>query len=129
MRPTISVLNVTWHAACYRVPILFSCSGLSAGGPALHTTPRPSNHARPQQKGMIMEEVIDALQEVRRERLMRKSLYPRLISSGKLSQEEADRRLYCMAWAEAYLRKLVENWATVDQIINHHTPTTPTMTD
>lgn len=67
-----------------------------------------------------MEAVIDALAEVRRERLVRQSVYPRLVTNGKLTQTEADRRLYALKWAEAYLHRLVQHWAEVDEIMNQH---------
>ena len=71
-----------------------------------------------------MEAVIDALAEVRRERLVRQSVYPRLVTNGKLTQAEADRRLYALKWAEAYLHKLVQHWPEVDAVLNPHTTTT-----
>ena len=57
-----------------------------------------------------MESLIDGLAEVRRERLVRQSVYPRLVLNGKLTQAEADRRLNALKWAEAYLNRLVQHW-------------------
>ena len=60
-----------------------------------------------------METLIDGLSEVRRERLIRTTVYPRLVTQGKLTQAEADRRLSALLWAERYLQMLVSHWEKV----------------
>jgi len=64
-----------------------------------------------------MESLIDGLSEVRRERLIRSTVYPRLVASGKLTQPEADRRLAALLSAERFLQALVAHWERVSQLI------------
>jgi hypothetical protein len=84
--------------------------GLARGG---DDACRASNHARPQTKGKQMNELEEAIAEVRRERTIRASVYPRLVMVGKLTQAEADRRLAHLGWAHAFLTKLQRNWDLV----------------
>lgn len=56
-----------------------------------------------------MNELSEAMNEVRRERTVRASVYPRMVACGKLTQAEADRRLAHLGWAQAYLYKLSLN--------------------
>jgi len=69
----------------------------------------PRNSARPKMKGQVMNELVEAMNEVRRERTIRASVYPRMVACGKLSQSEADRRLATLGWAQAFLYKLSLN--------------------
>ena len=50
-----------------------------------------------------MTNVDDAIREVRRELMVRAIVYPRLVQQGKLSHEEADRRMAMMVAAQQYL--------------------------
>jgi hypothetical protein len=50
-----------------------------------------------------MNERIQAIVEVGRELNVRRNVYPKLVSSGKLSQDEADRRMRAMHCALYYL--------------------------
>jgi hypothetical protein len=53
-----------------------------------------------------MKQLIEAIAEVRRERTVRQSVYPRLVSGGKLTEAEAQRRADALSTAEVYLRRL-----------------------
>ena len=50
-------------------------------------------------KGKSMHEMMAIKAEVAREIAVRRSVYPKLISQGKLTQEEADRRMHLMRGA------------------------------
>lgn len=63
-----------------------------------------------------MNELEEAIAEVRRERTIRASVYPRLVMVGKLTQAEADRRLAHLGWAQAFLHKLHRNWHLVSKL-------------
>ena len=67
------------------------------------------NSAHRKTKGKKMETVKDALNEVRRERLVRTTVYPRLVAAGKLTQGEAHRRLTSLQWAEAHLAAILRS--------------------
>lgn len=49
------------------------------------------------------DELRRAYAEVERELQMRRTLYPRLVANGKLSEEEAGRRLHDMSCAAEHL--------------------------
>lgn len=76
-----------------------------------------------------MEELKSAIAEVHRERTVRLSVYSRLVESGKLTQGEADRRAAALAWAEAYLRKLMIHWQAICQLDKDFKPTPPQIRD
>jgi hypothetical protein len=75
------------------------------------------NSALEKRKAKGMESLIDGLAEVRRERLVRSSLYPRLVASGKLTQNEADRRLSALVSAERYLQCILSHWEKVSSLV------------
>jgi phosphatidylserine decarboxylase len=60
----------------------------------------------------------EALAEVAREIKVRESIYPRLVLSGKLTQQEANRRMAALDLAYAMLRQ------SPDDLHITHTPTT-----
>ena len=76
-----------------------------------------------------MDELTDAIVEVKRELVVRKTVYPRLVFAGKLTQFEADRREAALGWAVAYLLKLKRNWEAVCKLDNEADPTPETITD
>lgn len=76
-----------------------------------------------------MEELKAAIAEVRRERTVRASVYPRLVDLGKLTQAEADRRASALLWAEAYLHKLMLNWQAISEMDARRAPTVQTIRD
>lgn len=60
----------------------------------------------PKRKTYIMSMIRAATNEVRREMTVRKNVYPKMVSNGKLSEFEAGRRLIAMDTALAILEKL-----------------------
>ena len=76
-----------------------------------------------------MEKLIDGLSEVRRERLIRSTVYPRLISQGKLTEGEAHRRLEALLAAELLLQALLSNWNKVSQLLELPATLTPKLRD
>lgn len=50
-----------------------------------------------------MKELIEAVVEIQRELTVRRTVYPKLVLAGKLTQGEADRRLHAMRCALYYL--------------------------
>lgn len=92
--------------------------GLASHAAALHALGVVGNSAPNETKGIRMESLIDGLAEVRRERLIRESVYPRLVAQGKLTQKEADRRASSLVAAERYLQMLVSHWEKVSSIID-----------
>lgn len=76
---------------------------------AMHTIgPQRGHHGHAQTKGKRMMEIREALAELQREARIRSGVYPRLVTQGKLSQGEADRRTKALRYAlylvEATLR-------------------------
>lgn len=57
----------------------------------------------PQEKGNEMTVISEAIREVRRELMVRAIVYPRLVQQGKLTHEEADRRMQMMVAAQQFL--------------------------
>jgi hypothetical protein len=64
-----------------------------------------------------MESLIDGLAEVRRERLIRQTVYPRLVAAGKLTQAEADRRASALMGAERFLQMLLSHWDRFSSLV------------
>jgi hypothetical protein len=56
-------------------------------------------------KGKRMNELTQALVEVEREAQVRQHVYPRLVATGKLTQDEADRRMRAIRYAIYYLEQ------------------------
>jgi hypothetical protein len=114
-----------WHEACCEIPIRHVAFGLGLLAGDCSFGGEVGNSASPKTKGMQMESLIDGLAEVRRERLIRTTVYPRLISQGKLTEGEASRRLDALLSAELLLQSMLSNWETVSQLIElprHQTP-------
>ena len=72
-----------------------------------------------------MTTVTDGLVEVRRERLVRQTVYPRLVAQGKLTFGEAGRRMNALVAAEYWLGKLVADWDRVSVLIEGTPPVLP----
>jgi len=62
-----------------------------------------------------MQILIDAIEEVRRERMVRTQIYSRLVAVGKLTQNEADTRASRLCWAQAFLQKMLRHWDEVSE--------------
>lgn len=54
-------------------------------------------------KDKSMNEILQARTEVQREINVRQNVYPKLVMNGKLSQDEADRRMRALRYALYYL--------------------------
>lgn len=72
-----------------------------------------------------MKQLQEAISEVRRERTVRQSVYPRLVFAGKLTEAEAERRANALEWAEVFLRRLARRPDLVADLHSNQPHTTP----
>lgn len=54
------------------------------------------------------DELCEALDEIKREIIMRERVYPRMIDSGKLAVTEAHRRIACMKKAASVISDVLK---------------------
>jgi hypothetical protein len=111
-----------WHAFCFAVPVWHAQFGIDSHSTLAETHHRQLNSELPKTKGNNMDQLKDAIAEVRRELLIRKNVYPRLVSGGKLTQSEANRRLEHLQWAHAFLLKLIRHWPAVASLDGNPIP-------
>jgi hypothetical protein len=97
-----------WH---FTFGLGLPADGASFGGEV-------GNSASHKTKGKRMDSLIDGLAEVRRERLIRQTVYPRLVTTGKLTQAEASRRMSALESAERWLQCLIRNYDRASQVLD-----------